>query len=271
GSSRGFAAVLVAVTAIDLVTLGRGFFPAVSRQVASPPAPPSVAVARRAGPGARLSGLQTAFTANLSDRYGVYDTRAQDLPELKRYTSLFTALGGVALPGFGRTIVPPGTLADSPLFDLFAARYVLDGGGTPVKSPRVRVLYDRPGDRLLENRDAFPRAWVAYSWQSEQDLGRALHRTASTAPASLLRRPVIEGEAPSTSEPKPVTVARITHSGNTSVQVRVTARGAGYLVLDDTYYPGWRAWVDGRAAPIRPANVAFRAVRVGPGPHVVAF
>ncbi len=43
----------------------------------------------------------------------------------------------------------------------------------------------------------------------------------------------------------------------------------GYVVLVDGYDPGWRAWVDGRRAPLLRANVAFRAVAVPAGRHTV--
>ncbi|MEA3339483.1 MAG: YfhO family protein [Chloroflexota bacterium] len=54
---------------------------------------------------------------------------------------------------------------------------------------------------------------------------------------------------------------------------RVTIRAAldapGYLVLADTYYPGWRAMVDGDPADILRANYSFRAVWLEAGEHVV--
>jgi hypothetical protein len=43
----------------------------------------------------------------------------------------------------------------------------------------------------------------------------------------------------------------------------------GYLVLVETYDPGWRVRVDGRPQPLLRANTAFRAVRLAPGHHVV--
>jgi hypothetical protein len=43
----------------------------------------------------------------------------------------------------------------------------------------------------------------------------------------------------------------------------------GYLVLAYSYYPGWRATVDGRLTEILRANYAFMALPLGPGAHRV--
>jgi uncharacterized membrane protein YfhO len=45
----------------------------------------------------------------------------------------------------------------------------------------------------------------------------------------------------------------------------------GWLVLTDTYYPGWRVWIDGEEGRILPADYIFRAVALKPGSHVVEF
>ena len=55
------------------------------------------------------------------------------------------------------------------------------------------------------------------------------------------------------------------------VTVEVETCRAGYLRLADTFYPGWCATVDGIPVPIQRADYTLRAVKVGPGRHVVNF
>src|SRR5208337_3825178 len=86
------------------------------------------------------------------------------------------------------------------------------------------------------------------------------------------RRLVVEDPTepiPSTAE---VTgIARIETEIPERVTIQTECRTASYLVLADTFDPGWRATVDGSPAPIRPAYVAFRAVALQPGSHTVVF
>lgn len=56
-----------------------------------------------------------------------------------------------------------------------------------------------------------------------------------------------------------------------SVTVQVETASAGWLVLADSWYPGWRAVVDGKPAAVMPADYLFRAVYVPDGTPVVKF
>jgi hypothetical protein len=51
----------------------------------------------------------------------------------------------------------------------------------------------------------------------------------------------------------------------------VTLDKPGYVVLSDTFYPGWRVLVDGMLQPLLIADLNFRAVAVGSGAHTVTF
>jgi uncharacterized membrane protein YfhO len=45
----------------------------------------------------------------------------------------------------------------------------------------------------------------------------------------------------------------------------------GLLVLSDTMYPGWRAYVDGSEQPILTTDLIMRGVRLESGKHQIVF
>ncbi len=55
------------------------------------------------------------------------------------------------------------------------------------------------------------------------------------------------------------------------IQMRATAPRDCWLFLSDTWYPGWRATVDGRETHIHRANIAGRAIRMPQGSHRIEF
>jgi hypothetical protein len=65
--------------------------------------------------------------------------------------------------------------------------------------------------------------------------------------------------------------ARIVDELPERVVIETQATTPAYLVLADTFDPGWTATVDGQPVPIRPAYVAFRAVFLPEGSHEVIF
>lgn len=52
---------------------------------------------------------------------------------------------------------------------------------------------------------------------------------------------------------------------------RTESDTGGWLVVADTHYPGWAAYVDGQPMPIQRANGMFRAVSVSEGVHEIEF
>ena len=65
--------------------------------------------------------------------------------------------------------------------------------------------------------------------------------------------------------------AKIVEYGNQRVVIRTSSKSDGILVLTDSFYPGWRVYVDGEERKILRANYFFRAVRLLPGDHRVEF
>jgi len=67
----------------------------------------------------------------------------------------------------------------------------------------------------------------------------------------------------------PVGRARITHYGNERVVIRARSATPAVVVLDDTWFPGWHATIDGRPATIERVDYFMRGVRIEPGTHTV--
>ena len=55
------------------------------------------------------------------------------------------------------------------------------------------------------------------------------------------------------------------------VEIEAHIDAPGFLVLSDTYYPGWKAHVDGKPNRIYKADYTLRAVYLEPGKHIVKF
>ncbi|MGH2722283.1 MAG: YfhO family protein, partial [Actinomycetota bacterium] len=55
------------------------------------------------------------------------------------------------------------------------------------------------------------------------------------------------------------------------VEIETRTEAGGVLVLTDTWYPGWRATVDGEPAPVLEVDHALRGVVLPPGAHLVEF
>lgn len=66
--------------------------------------------------------------------------------------------------------------------------------------------------------------------------------------------------------------ARIVEYQPNTVTIETTIQGSPMLLLlTDSYYPNWKAFIDGVDTPILKANHAFRAIEVPEGDHTVVF
>ena len=62
----------------------------------------------------------------------------------------------------------------------------------------------------------------------------------------------------------------ISYSPN-EVIIEANLKRAGFLVLTDTYYPGWKVYIDGKESKIYRADYLFRAVPLPKGRQVVRY
>jgi hypothetical protein len=113
---------------------------------------------------------------------------------------------------------------------------------------------------------------VASDLEAERLLALAL-RAGDPAPAIVQLAPGEDAPAASAADGAPAGSVRLSRFtlGEVELDVDVAAPGGAWLLYADAWHPDWRASVNGESAAVRPANVAFKAVRVPGGRSAVRF
>ncbi|MEA2627017.1 MAG: hypothetical protein QOD06_3062, partial [Candidatus Binatota bacterium] len=152
---------------------------------------------------------------------------------------------------------------------LFNVRYVL--APWPVSSPGIApATRSAEGIHVHEVLDPLPRAFVVGGTRRAADAGEALRLLVAPDFDPAAEAIVTDDVAlpPGSGASRSVSFAR---PSTTSVELRAVLDRPGLLVVSEGTHPGWRATVDGIAAPILRVNVMMRGVVLTAGAHRVTF
>lgn len=168
-------------------------------------------------------------------------------------------------------------------------RYLLSGVDLAAEAPALRpvaqvsvepgpVSRGAPSIYVLEIPDPLPRYYLVSQVRTFSSDAEALDAVAlgEVDPGTTL---LLAGEVSSApgsevgrSFGSPQGSVQLLSSRNTEVSLSVSSDRPAYLVTSDSYWPGWRAFVDGREVPVHRANVGGRAVWLSEGgTHLVTF
>lgn len=172
---------------------------------------------------------------------------------------------------------------ESHLIDLMNTKYLLahkvDDKGKPDKNGKVlesylvnnEVSFESGSVAVLKNKDALERAFMVYQWEAIHDDKKILD-TLLDKDFPINNKIVVEDQVPISQNSNLVkNEVKYLDYKETRSKVDVKTEKDGLLFISDTYYPGWKAYVDGNEQKILRANYAFRAVVVPSGNHIVEF
>ncbi len=256
--TRLFVPAAAALIIVDLFLASAGFHAAADTALLDH-TPEAVRWLAAQDPAAwRLTTYDPAGTAPLNANvpwlHGLPDVRGYDSIIPRQYTEYMATIEPQNGLIYNR-IQPIGSAAalESPLLDALAVRYVVSSG--PIDSPTYRLAWEGEGVGIYENLDAAPRAY-----------------TIPGAPAAL---PAL----PTTAALAALTPATLVETRNNQVVVDAAADAPATLVLADSYFAGWRAYVrpagSGEEAE-REVDIVrvlgnFRGVALEPGEWTVRF
>ena len=152
--------------------------------------------------------------------------------------------------------------------DLCGARYVVSQ--QPVGLPGGRVLNPGQSPVLMENPHALPRAFLVGRSRSVAGDDAAYAALADPAWHPENEAVLVDGPALAGGGFRTAPVQWETYSANASV-LAVACAAPSVLVLAQTWYPGWKATVDGRPQALLKADGAFSALALGPGQHRIGL
>ncbi len=129
--------------------------------------------------------------------------------------------------------------------------------------------------RVFENRRARARAWLAHDVVPlpVDAIDRSIHfsQLPDGQPFDDERMALVEsGALPSRRYPDDAASVAVQSVTDGDISVAVSS-GGGFLVLSETFYPGWHARIDDRETPIYRTDGALQGVVVPAGRHIVHF
>ncbi|MDT8435305.1 MAG: hypothetical protein RRA92_00995 [Gemmatimonadota bacterium] len=156
-------------------------------------------------------------------------------------------------------------LGDPGLWPLFDLRFVVTDG--PVESPLLEPVSAGPRGVLHEVAGDGPHAWFPAAVRATRDTAAALQAVLrAERPADAV---VVETDR---APPAGRGAARVVRWEPDAVDLEVEAETGGLLFVSEIWHPAWRAELEGgEELEVLRANVAFRAVVVPEGRHVVRF
>jgi hypothetical protein len=222
----------------------------------------------------------------------LYSPAGYDPLLLKDYAVFFRALNmGQAKPTDTNLNLGGGTFTrylnlntlNSPLLDLVGTKYLLavkydplgmirPGGKideSKVDLRRFSPVFEDGETVVLQNQTVLPRAGLYYYAETETDNVKAAEKLASGF--DFRNKILIDEDNPTQYTPGENDRVEITNYSADRVDFQAKTQNGAYLLLTDTFYPGWQVSINGTAGEIMRADSVFRAVEVPPGDSRIAM
>jgi hypothetical protein len=252
---RGVAIALLALVLVERANEDGDFYPALPKSAFYPQVPILAAIPRDA----RMAGAAAALIPNNAALYGFEDARGYNAMTLKRLYETYPLWSAYQRAWFNRI-----DDLSKPFLSFLNVRYAL--AHEAVAAPAGWTLrHAGRQTRLYENPNALPRAFVppAIRYVRENPVEDMKTATDFGAMAWIETTHYEPQQAPN--GPGAVTIRR----EGLEYHLDATMQRPGWVVVSETNWPGWRAYIDDRRARAHFANHAFLGIHVPEGRHRV--
>ena len=267
--------LLIGITLFDLLRFYNKFTPFTDSNFLFPSTKSITFLQKNIGYSRIMSLDNRIFPPNFSIIYKIPSIEGYDPMYLRRYGELITAsergAPDISPPfGFNRIISPK--IYTSHIIDLIGVKYFLTLND--INDSSLKKVFQEGETRIYENLEVFPKVFFVSSTHFAKDKNHAIDLLFNQKP-NLRSVAIVEG-LPSeyafvTNSNLGIGVASIKQYRENKIVIETTNKYSGFLVLMDSYYPSWKAQIDGENTFIYRTNYNFRGIFVPAGSHKIIF
>jgi hypothetical protein len=256
-------------TAVDLLCFGTGYNPFIPRALYYPRTP-AIEWLQKDDSLFRIFGEARVFPGNSPEVFGLSDARGIDYMTVQRYEELITGEAGNFFFYGNSEMIPP-------VFPLLNVKYLLSPKALIVNPLLFELVYSKE-IFIYGYKECLDRAFPVFDYEVEPDRAAALARVSSAEFDP--RRTLLLEEQPVLAKSSAGNRTVGTNAGQSvriisyepdDVRIEASLPRPGFLLLLDTYFPGWSAAVNCEPAQILRADYNFRAVSLPAGRSTVSF
>ena len=225
--------------------------------------------------------FRSAVITSFGPKYGIttlLDQITGDYPYvLRRYSRMYNLANGsrptpsVKIDNIRRV---------SPAHNLFNLKYLVVNSNRKLQIPGFYEVYDDGILTILKNEYSKKRVYLPRAIKiadEEDETLRGVFELATIRDGQIILEKNTVSDLTfgygSLLRPKnPSEAVEIVHYSANKIEIRTQLVSDAWIILTDTFYPGWKATIDGHAeANIVPANYIFRGIYVPEGIHKIVL
>jgi hypothetical protein len=261
--------IVFGITLFDLFRFHTKYNSFSSRELLYPATPLTDFLIEEGAPFVREKG--EILPPNMWMPYKLFSPQGQDSIHSLRYNKFVNLLHGPNLAPFGRYV--EFEKYDSPLLNFLGVKYLaavkrkndvpdFEGGpGWRFREVGFPVVFENERTILMENKNALPRVFPVKDYQvveTEEEFEKLLTTLDLGKIVLLEKEPFVK---PNTNNVK---VSNISFKPLVT-SAEIESKGNSLIVISQTHFPGWRAYLNGKETELLRANYAFIAVPVEKG------
>lgn len=226
------------------------------------------------------SPLRETFEANLSSYYSIQSAAGYDPVILSSYYKFINILNKEKnsddLLSYYYVEVPP-TDTNSPLNNFLNIKYIIVGSSWEnvwKKDNKFAKIQSDASYAMYENKNVYKRFYFVPNFRFYENIGSLEDDLINKSDelintVYLLKRDAGLNSIDSTCPDKITSEIYIKSFKPNEIMIDADVPCNGFLSSSEVYYPGWKAEIDGKLTTILKSNLAFRAVKINKGKHIV--